>query len=108
LAAGLSGFVAPPLDPSAPDPLPAPPLSELALEPEPPSPVDASLALVAVDEDDRAEELRSFFAQPLPLKWIDGAENALRTGDAPHTGHASGPVPDTEWITSKRCPFGQR
>ena len=69
---------------------------------EPSSPPAAALVLDAFADD------RSFFAQPVPLKWIDGAEKALRTGAAAQTGHASGPPADRPWITSKRWPFGQR
>ena len=81
-------------DPSVDGPSPA--LDE-------PSPLDA----LDDRELDRAAD-RSFFAQPVPLKWIDGAENALRTGAAPQTGHVSGPAALSPWITSKRWPFGQR
>jgi hypothetical protein len=31
------------------------------------------------DDEERFVALRSFFAQPEPLKWIAGAANALRT-----------------------------
>lgn len=72
-------------------------------EPEPPSD-DAAAALDA----EREAELRSFFAQPVPLKWNVGAENALRTGAAPQMGQVAGPSAVTEWMTSKRCSFGQR
>lgn len=69
---------------------------------DPPAPLDdpsaAAAARVELDED----AVRSFFAQPEPLKWIDGALNALRTGDAPHTTHASGPSAATPWMTSNR------
>ena len=50
----------------------------------------------------RALELRSFLAQPDPLKWIVGAENALRTGPRWQTGQVAGPSAKTPWITSKR------
>ena len=62
---------------------------------------DPSAAAAARVELDEAE-LRSFFAQPEPLKWIDGAVKALRTGDAPHTTHDSGPSAVTPWMTSNR------
>ena len=51
---------------------------------------------------------RSFFAQPLPLKCTVGGAKALRTGDAPQIGQTLGPSAVTEWMTSNRCPFGQR
>jgi hypothetical protein len=51
---------------------------------------------------------RSFFAQPLPLKWNVGGAKAFRTGDAPQIGQTLGPSAVTEWMTSNRCPFGQR
>src|SRR3954451_23163304 len=58
------------------------------------------------DEDDfRADvELRSFFAQPVPLKWMLGALNALRTVAAPQFGQRSGPASYTPWTTSNRRP----
>lgn len=62
----------------------------------------SSPELVAAPAAGRDDVLRSFLAQPLPLKWIVGALNALRTGPAPHTGQASGPLPLTEWMTSNR------
>ena len=80
------------------------PVVEPVAEPvaDPSSPPAAALVLDAFADD------RSFFAQPVPLKWIDGAEKALRTGAAAQTGHASGPPADRPWITSKRWQFGQR
>jgi hypothetical protein len=37
-------------------------------------------------------DARSFFAQPLPLKWTDGAEIVLRiVPSAPHAGQKFGP-----------------
>jgi hypothetical protein len=57
------------------------------------------------DDDFRAElELRSFFAQPVPLKWMLGALNALRIVVAPQLGHRSGPASFTPWMTSNRRP----
>jgi hypothetical protein len=72
---------------------------------EPSAPASDAAAAFVLEE---LAELRSFLAQPDPLKWIDGAENALRTGDAAHTGHSVGPGSSIRWIASKRCPFGQR
>jgi len=69
---------------------------------EPPSPPVAAGVVSDADAALRAAERRSFFAQPEPLKWIDGAENAFLTGDAPQIGHASGPLAATPCITSKR------
>jgi hypothetical protein len=51
-----------------------------------------------------AAELRSFFAQPEPLKWIVGGVNALRSVEAPQRGHRSGPDSFTPWTTSNRWP----
>jgi hypothetical protein len=45
----------------------------------------------------------SFFAQPLPLKWIAGAVRALRI-PPPHDSHAPGPCPWTPCMTSTRRP----
>jgi hypothetical protein len=47
---------------------------------------------------------RSFFAQPLPLKWIVGGANALRTGPLWQTGQCVGPGAFNPWMTSNRCP----
>jgi len=112
--AGLGGSPPAP-DPLDSDPLDADPLSvpeaapPPASAPEPePDPDPLSAAADAAFEAERAAELRSFLAQPLPLKWIVGAEKALRTGDAPQIGHVSGPLAVTDWRTSKRWPFGQR
>jgi hypothetical protein len=132
---GLASFALPPLpfseppsDP-APEPEPEPEpasrsedagrsedASRSELEPDPPSelapepaPVAAPSAEPAAAADaDRRLVLRSFFAQPLPLKWIVGAENALRTGAAPQIAQTAGPSAVTEWMTSNRWPFGQR
>lgn len=86
-------FAAPSLD------APAPEVAESLAAPSPES--DDARRLELADD-------RSFLAQPEPLKWIEGAENALRTGAAPQIGHDSGPSAVTPWITSKRWPFGQR
>ena len=74
---------------------------EALLEPEPSDGFAVVAAGLLVVE-------RSFFAQPLPLNTIEGAEIALRTGLAPQIGQAEGPSAVTPWITSNRCPFGQR
>jgi hypothetical protein len=92
----------------APSPLSDPELepdSAPSLEPEPepaldPEPVLPSAAAAGVEE--RAVVLRSFFAQPLPLKWIVGAVKALRTGEAPQIGQLDGLSADSEWMTSNR------
>jgi hypothetical protein len=45
--------------------------------------------------------LRSFFAQPEPLKWIVGGLNDLRSvPTAPQTGQAAGGPPLIEWTIS--------
>ena len=83
-----------------------PPLSDPPLsEPAPSGPLPAVTPSRAFE---RAAAPRSFFAQPLPLKWIVGGANAFRTGEAPQIGQAVGPSAVTEWTTSKRWPFGQR
>jgi hypothetical protein len=92
-----------PLDPellSLPEPPPSP-ASEPELEP-------LSAAADAAFEAERDAVLRSFLAQPVPLKWNVGAEKALRTGAAPQIGQTVGPSAVTECRTSKRWPFGQR
>ena len=81
---------------------------EAAPESDPPPLLEDPSAAAAARVGLEDVELRSFFAQPEPLKWIDGALNALRTGDAPHTTHDSGPSAVTPWMTSNRWPFGQR
>ncbi|HEY3163849.1 MAG TPA: hypothetical protein VGJ71_05780 [Candidatus Limnocylindrales bacterium] len=91
-ASELSGEVELELSPSAE--------VELALEPSPSAEVDVCAGALDV-------ELRSFFAQPVPLKWTDGAENPFRTGEAPQIGQTSGATPLMEWMTSNRWPFGQ-
>ena len=71
--------------------------------------LDAAVSeVLAVDAAGLLVADRSFFAQPLPLNTIEGAEIALRTGLAPQIGQAAGPSAVTPWITSNRCPFGQR
>ena len=44
-------------------------------------------------------EVRSFLAQPEPLKWIVGVDMALRSG-APQTGQLAGPGSFTPCMTS--------
>ena len=49
----------------------------------------------------RTLEPRSFFAQPLPLKWIDGAEKTfVIVPSAPHSGQKRGPSASIPWTTS--------
>jgi hypothetical protein len=95
---------------SDPEPEPEPePVSAPSLESEPEPELEAALPSAdAAGVEERAVVLRSFFAQPLPLKWIVGAVNALRTGAAPQIGQLDGPSAVTEWMTSNRCPFGHR
>ena len=64
-----------------------------SLELDPLSPLDPLLALSSFFDDDddaaraAARARRSFFAQPVPLKWIVGAREGLRiVPSAPHTG----------------------
>jgi hypothetical protein len=48
-------------------------------------------------------EPRSFFAQPVPLKWIAGAVNPfVIVPSAPHSGQKRGPCSWIPWITSVR------
>ena len=82
-----------------------------ALELDPLSPLDAPFALSSffVDDDDRLEPLleleRSFFAQPVPLKWIVGGAKAfVIVPSAPHSGQNFGPGSLIPWTTSVRWP----
>lgn len=83
------------------------PAPSAAFDPESPPPDPVAVGDSDVDFDEDPVELRSFFAQPDPLKTIVGGANALRTGASPQTGHVAGPASWTPWITSNRCPFGQ-
>jgi hypothetical protein len=66
---------------------------------EAPSPPDAPFSSLA--RAARADEPRSFFAQPLPLKWTAGATNAfVMVPSAPHSGQNFGPWSLIPWITS--------
>lgn len=48
---------------------------------------------------------RSFFAQPDPLKWIEGAENCLRiVPSRPQDGQNLGPESLIPWRMSARWP----
>ena len=95
--------------PSVAAPLPLSLSLAAALSGPPESAVEPlSAAADAALDAEREAVLRSFFAQPLPLKWIVGAEKAFRTGDAWQIGQAVGPSALSEWMTSKRWPFGQR
>jgi hypothetical protein len=56
------------------------------------------------DALDGADE-RSFFAQPVPLKWIAGVVNAfVIVPSAPQLGQNRGPWSWMPWTTSTRCP----
>jgi hypothetical protein len=79
------------------DSVDAPSAAVVALSPPPASSVEA-------DARDRAAARRSFFAQPVPLKWTAGAANAFFTGPLPQSGHADGPSAWTPWMTSNRRP----
>jgi hypothetical protein len=62
------------------------------------SPAVTALSSFAFDE--RAVE-RSFFAQPLPLKWIVGATHFfVIVLSAPHSGQNFGPGSLIPWMTS--------
>jgi hypothetical protein len=77
------------------------PPSESPVE-DPVSPLRAAESPEPDDED--ADARRSFFAQPVPLKWTAGAAKALRTGPPPHDGQLVGPSAWTPWMTSNRVP----
>jgi hypothetical protein len=64
---------------------------------------DADEALAAFVRALLAED-RSFLAQPDPLKWTVGAENAfVSVPSAPQLGQNRGPASLMPWITSVRC-----
>ena len=82
------------------------------LELDPLSPLDPLLALSSFFDDDDDERLellleleRSFFAQPVPLKWIVGGAKAfVIVPSAPHSGQNLGPGSLIPWTTSVRWP----
>jgi len=97
-----------PDEPLPDEPPESPPES---LELDPPSPLDPLFTLSSffVDDDDRLEPLleleRSFFAQPVPLKWIVGGAKAfVIVPSAPHSGQNLGPGSLIPWTTSVRWP----
>ena len=72
----------PPLSPPEPDAAVA--LESVVVSGAPPDSLDRAAA--------RLLEPRSFFAQPLPLKWTDGAEKTfVIVPSAPHSGQYLGP-----------------
>lgn len=75
-----------------------------AVDSPPPGPPSAAdVAAGAVDGlEERDVALRSFLAQPEPLKWTDGAEKPLRTGPSWQTGQVVGPSALMPWIISNR------
>ncbi|HEY7970641.1 MAG TPA: hypothetical protein VID95_11650, partial [Candidatus Limnocylindrales bacterium] len=81
-----------PVDGDGPDPEPDPEPSVPVFAGAEPSPPEDPPSDPVDDEDLRALEPRSFFAQPEPLKWIVGVVNALRTSWLPQTGQAAGPA----------------
>jgi len=91
-----------------PDELPESPPESLELDPL--SPLDPLFAVSSFfDEDERLEPLleleRSFFAQPVPLKWIVGGAKAfVIVPSAPHSGQNLGPGSLIPWTTSVRWP----
>jgi hypothetical protein len=100
-----------PVEPSSDLPVePVEPSSDLPVEPVEPvgsevvPPFDAG---GADPEPARLDTLRSFFAQPDPLKWTAGAEIDLRIV-APHTGQCDGPWPWTPWTTSTSWPQAEQ
>jgi hypothetical protein len=105
--AGDGAFAASPPDPDAvPDDADFSPAPGATFAPSPspePSPAfapsAASAAGVVLDAAARA----SFFAQPLPLKWMAGAVSAFLI-TPPHTSQAVGPVPEIECRTSTERP----
>ncbi len=100
------------VDPESPEPFESPPPESPPLEsperlasasPDPfespsPEPLDAAafvFELLALE--------RSFFAQPEPLKWIDGATTAFRSVlSAPHAGQKRGAGASIPWMNSVR------
>jgi len=87
-----------------------PPLVALELRSSPPPPSDPDsvplLELLSLERDGREwPPLRSFLAQPEPLKWIVGGLNALRSvPTAPQAGHALGGPALIEWTISVVLP----
>lgn len=83
--------------------VPVEPESDAVSRPEPSVDFFASPAVAAVSSfafDARAVE-RSFFAQPLPLKWIVGATHFfVIVPSAPHSGQNFGPGSLIPWMTS--------
>jgi hypothetical protein len=96
----LDGFAFSPVVPPPPAFAAAPEPASVELESAEP---ESSLAGSDPDRAAAADR-RSFLAQPEPLKWIEGAEIALRTGPEPHSGQLVGGASWTPWITSKRRP----
>lgn len=75
-----------------------------SLEPDEP---DSTLASPPDRADDArvALEARSFFAQPLPLKWTAGVLKPLRSvPSAPQAGQKRGPSALMPWMTSVTRP----
>ena len=98
-----------PDEPLPPDPSPDPEgLASAVFESDPPASPDELGDPADADDFDVDVVLRSFFAQPVPLKTMDGAENAFRTGDSSQIGHSVGPASLMPWSASKRWPRGQR
>ena len=105
------GAVPPPLDDPAsldPDAVPGPgvPLAAGAASVAAaafPSPLAPSFASPVAAGAPAGADRASFFAQPLPLKWIAGAVSAFLI-TPPQTSHVSGPVPEIGWMTSTDRP----
>jgi hypothetical protein len=92
-----AGLLSVPVDFSLDDP------PSVADEPsdEPPALVSLVSPLSFERAAARTLEPRSFFAQPLPLKWIDGAEKTfVIVPSAPHSGQKRGPSASIPWTTS--------
>jgi hypothetical protein len=85
-------FVPEPVDGDGPGPEPDPEPSGPVFAGAEPSPLEDPPSDPVDEEDLRALEPRSFFAQPEPLKWIVGVVNALRTSWLLQTGQAAGPA----------------
>jgi hypothetical protein len=74
-----------------------------SLEPEDAVPSDDDPAAAAFVRALLLED-RSFFAQPEPLKWTAGVENAfVSVPSAPQLGQNRGPESLIPWITSVTC-----
>jgi hypothetical protein len=96
--------------PEPPDPLDPPDAPDVVSRGPPPAPPSFACVAGAPFADDPPElDRRSTFAQPEPLKRIDGAEKAFFIEPSvPHTGQNVGPGSLMPWITSVRLPQAEQ